>query len=84
MCDLSMYQSFLLTLGAHAQEGYCSLFVCVCVCVCMCYHSSASVQRVCDKLNLPAWSSLNDKGFQLTDFTKKLSFLSYSLFFTFA
>ena len=23
----------LLTLGGHAHEGYCSLFVCVCVCV---------------------------------------------------
>ena len=26
----------LLTLGAHAQEGYCSCLVCVCVCVCVC------------------------------------------------
>ena len=25
----------LLTLGAHAQEGYCSRPVCVCVCVCL-------------------------------------------------
>ena len=38
---------------------------------------------VCDKLNLPARSSLNYKGFQHADFAKKLSFPSYSLFFTF-
>ena len=34
-----------LTLGAHAYESYCSHSVCVSVC----YHSSASVQRSCDK-----------------------------------
>ena len=26
----------VLTLGAHAQEGYCSCLVCVCVCVSVC------------------------------------------------
>ena len=26
----------LLTLGAHAQEGYCSCLVCVCVCLSVC------------------------------------------------
>ena len=56
----------------------------VSLCVRVCYHSSAGVRRVCDKLNVPARSLLNDKGFQLTDFAKKLSFPSYSLFFTFA
>ena len=41
---------------------------------------------MCDELNLPAMSLLNSRGFQLADFTKKLSFLSYtcSLFFVFA
>ena len=74
------------------REGYCSQFVClsvcrsVCLCVCLCVclyvcrQSSASVRRVCNKLNLPARSSLNDKGFQLTDFAKKLSVPTYSLF----
>ena len=42
--------------------------------MCACYHSSAGIQRVCDKLNLLARSSLNDKDFQLMDFAKKLSF----------
>ena len=75
----------VLMLRTHAHEDYCShVCLCVCVCVCVCYHSSASVRRVCDKLNLPARSSLNNKGFQQVDFAKKLSFLSYSLFFTFA
>ena len=46
-------------------------------------YSSASLRHVCDKLNLPTKSSLNSKGLQLADFAKKLSFLSYSLFFVF-
>ena len=33
----------LLTLGAHAQEGYCSCLVCVCVCVCVCVSVCLSV-----------------------------------------
>ena len=52
------------------------------VCVSVCYQSSTSVQN--DKLNLQAQLSLNFEGFQLADFAKKLSFSSYSLFFTFA
>ena len=44
------------------------------VCLSVCYQSSASVLRACDKLNLPAQSSLNSQGFQLADFAK--SFLS--------
>ena len=50
----------------------------VCLSVCVCYHSRAIVQRLCDKLNLPAKSPMNAKGFQLADFTKKLSFPNYS------
>ena len=42
----------------------------------VCYHSTASVQRVYNELNVPGKSSLNSKSFQLTDFAKKLSFLS--------
>ena len=53
-----------------------------CMCMTACYHSSASIRRMCDKLNLPARSSLITKGFQLADFTKELSFRSYSLLFT--
>ena len=60
--------------------------MCVSVCVCVfvadlvpAYDASA-----CNKLNLPARSSLNDKGFLVMDFAKKLSFMSSSLFFTFA
>ena len=60
----------------HVHERYCSRFVCVatCVCLCVCYHSSASVQRVCDKLNLPAINAglclANSISFQLADFAK--------------
>ncbi|CAI7992234.1 hypothetical protein GBAR_LOCUS945 [Geodia barretti] len=31
----SFVYTHLITLGAHAQRGYCS-WVCVCVCVCVC------------------------------------------------
>ena len=54
------------------------------VCLSVCYRSSTSIRHSCDKMILPARSSLNSKGFQLADFAKKLSFPSYSLFFTFA
>ena len=58
--------------SALAHESYCSLFVC--------YHSSASLRRVWDQLNIPDRSLLNSKGLQQTDFAKKLSFQSYSSF----
>ena len=35
------------------------------VCESVCYHSSASLRRVCDKLNLPGKSQLNYKVFNL-------------------
>ena len=54
------------------------------VCLCVRRHSSASLQRERKKLNLAAKSLRNAKGFQLMDFTKRLSFVSYSLFFVFA
>ena len=51
------------------------------VCLSVTTLARAYVRHVCDKLNLPARSSLNYKGFQLADFAKKLC---YSLFFVFA
>ena len=59
-------------LSAHEHESYGSLLVCVCVC----YHSSASLRRVCDKLNFHvlAKSLLSLQGFQRGDLAKKLSF----------
>ena len=59
------------------------IVVCLCVCLTLSVLSllGASVQHVCNKLNLPARSSLNSKGFQLADFVKMLSFPSYSLCF---
>ena len=71
-----------LMLGACAQELL--QCVCLCLCVCECYHSSTSLRRVCEKLNLPAKSLLNAKGFQLEDFAEMLTFTSYSLFIVFA
>ena len=42
----------LLTLGAHAQEGYSTCLVCVCVCVCVyssannaCFYAQNEVRR---------------------------------------
>ena len=43
-CTLHIYTVYclglflLLTLGAHAQEGYGSCLVCLCVCLSVCYH----------------------------------------------
>ena len=63
--------------SVHMRTSYCSLSVCVFV-------SVTILAPACNNLNLPARSSLNCKGYQLADFAKKLSFPSYSLFFTFA
>ena len=41
--------------------------------VCLSSLYSASLRHVCDELNLPAKSLLHPKGFQPTDFAKKLS-----------
>ena len=71
----------LLMLGTHAHKGYSSQFVCLSVCLSVCPHSSASLGRVCNELNLPAaaaWSLLHSEGFQLTAFAKKLSFPYFS------
>ena len=72
----------LLTLGAHAHEGYGSLFVCLSVC----YQSTDCIRHLHNKMNVPANFAPNSKGFQLTDFAKilKLSLTSYSLFFIFS
>ena len=42
-----------LTLGAHAQEGYCSRSVCVCVCVCVCVQAAhLRLTQLSDKLDI--------------------------------
>ena len=71
--------SFLcsLTLGAHAHEGYGSLFVCLFVCLFICYQSTACLRHLYNKMNILANFSPNSKGFQLRDFAKKLSVTSY-------
>ena len=43
----------------------------------------ACIWRVCNTLNLPVKSLVNSKGFQLTDFAKKVPFPSCSLIFIF-
>ena len=76
----------LLTLGAHAHEGYGSLFVCLSVClsvrlsVCLsvCYRSTACLRSLYNKMDIPDHFTLISEGFQLRDFSKKLSFKSYS------
>ena len=60
------------------RKGYGSLFVCLFV------TNLLPSYDVCNKLNVPSKFALNSKGFQLTDFAKKLSFPSYSLFFVLA
>ena len=66
----------LLTLGAHAHEHYSTHFVCVCVCP----PFSGSIKRLYNTLIMEIGFMLNAKDFQLTDFSEKASFESYSLF----
>ena len=70
----------LLTLGAHAHEGYSTLLVCLSVCLFVCYQSPGFFSRLYDKLDLPACSSLVCLGFQLTDFDKTVSFVLFGAF----
>ena len=42
---LNPHSAFLLTLGAHAQEGYGTCLVCLSVCLSVCYHSSGDLVR---------------------------------------
>ena len=72
-----------LTLGAHAHERYSTHFVCVCVCVCVCPPFSGSIKRLYNTLITEIDFVLNAKDFQLTDFSEKASFESYSLFCSF-
>ena len=69
----------LLTLGAHAPEGYSTYFVCVCVCP----RSANAIKRLYSILNLPMGFLLSVEDFQLTDLSKRPSFRRYNLFRSF-
>ena len=56
------------------------LTLCVCVCVCVCPPFSGSIKRLYNTLITEIGFMLNAKDFQLTDFSEKASFESYSLF----
>ena len=60
-----------------------TLCVCVCVCVCVCPSFSGSIKRLYNTLITEIGFMLNAKDFQLTDFSEKASFESYSLFCSF-
>ena len=66
-------------LGAHAHEGYSTHFVCVCVCP----PFSGSIKRLYNTLITAIGFVLNAKDFQVTDFSEKASFESYSVFCSF-
>ena len=66
-----------LTLGAHVHESYSTHFVCVCP------PFSGSIKRLYNTLITEIGFVLNAKDFQLTDFSEKASFESYSLFCSF-
>ena len=56
-----------LMLSVHVHESYCSQFVCP--------HSSTSLGRVCNELNLPARSLLHSEGFFLFSIAKRSAIL---------
>ena len=60
-----------------------SLCVCVCVCVCVCPPFSGSIKHLYNTLITAIGFVLNAKDFQLTDFSEKASFESYSVFCSF-
>ena len=56
----------LLTLGAHAHEGYSNHFVCVCVCVCL--EFAAFNSRLYIKYDIPFYFSAVFLGFKFCRF----------------
>ena len=73
------YTNLSVMLGAHAHEGYSTLFVCVCVCL----PFSGSIKCLYNILITTIGFVLNAKDFQLTDFSEKPSFESYIVFCSF-
>ena len=55
----------------------------LCVCVCVCPPFSGSIKRLYNTFITEIGFVLNAKDFQLTDFSEKASFESYSLFYSF-
>ena len=53
------------------------------MCVCVCPPFSGSIKRLYNTLITEIDFMLNAKDFQLTDFSEKVSFESYSLFYSF-
>ena len=53
------------------------------LCVCVCPSFSGSIKRLYNTLITEIGFVLNAKDFQLTDFSEKASFKSYSLFYSF-
>ena len=70
----------LITLGAHAHEGYSTYFVCVFVCVCVCSKFAASKSSLYDKMDLPACYSPVFLDFHFINLSKMPSFLRKSAF----
>ena len=69
--DSEFQQStILLTLGAHAQEGYSSCFVCLSVCLSVTTLAAASFSSMI---------KLRYAGLQLVDFQKNALFKSYGI-----
>ena len=55
----------------------------LCVCVCVCPPFSGSIKHLYNTLIAEIGFVLNAKDLQLTDFSEKASFESYSIFCTF-
>ena len=55
----------------------------MCVCVSVCPRSANAIKRLYSILNLPMGFLLSVEDFQLTDLSKRPSFMRYSLFRSF-
>ena len=54
------------------------LSVCLFVCLCVCYQSTDFLRGLYNKVDIPDDFTLISEGFQLRNFSKMLSFKSYS------
>ena len=52
--------------------------VCLSVCLSVCYRSTACLRSLYNKMDISDDFTLISEGFQVRDFSKKLSFKSYS------
>ena len=79
-CILSnSHSAFLLTLGAHAPQGYGTWSVCVCVCLSVRHHESCHYAQRSVQPKVPTASAQSGKRFKYGVFSQNALFKSYGV-----